>query len=61
MFKPAIYLNGIESKALIDLGVAVSFITPREIKWCKIKTQKKKWLYKLIIIDRLAISLGEVN
>ena len=46
---------------LIDLGVAISFIILREIKWYNIKMQKKKQLYKLIIINRLAISLREVN
>ena len=46
---------------LIDLRVVVSFITPREIKQYYIKMQKKKQLYKLITIDKLAISLREVN
>ena len=61
LFKQVIYLNSIESKALIDLRVAVSFIILREIKWYKIKMQKKKQLYELITIDRLAISSREVN
>ena len=45
----------------MDLKAIVSFITPREIKQYRIKTQKKKQLYELITIDRLAISLREVN
>ena len=61
LFKQDIYLNDIKSKALIDLRAIVSFITLREIKWYNIKTQKKKQLYKLIIINSLAINLGEVN
>ena len=61
LFKQDIYLNGIESKVLINLEAIVSFITPKDIKWYNIKTQKKKQLYKLITIDRLAISLREVN
>ena len=46
---------------LINLRAAISFIILREIKWYNIKTQKKKQLYELITIDRLAISSGEVN
>ena len=61
MFRQDIYLNRTESKALINLEAAISFITPREIKQYNIKTQKKKQLYELITIDRLAISLRDVN
>jgi hypothetical protein len=61
LFKQFKCLNSIESRVLIDLEAIVSFITLREVKRYRIKTQKKKRLYKLIIINRLAISLEEVN
>jgi hypothetical protein len=42
LFKQVIYLNKIESRVLIDLRAIVSFIILREVKRCRIKTQKKK-------------------